>query len=181
MTCKNENSTFFMNKEDFLFFTAQEFFKTGLSKMKILERPNMDSNEYYIWQLPVPFTNISFAIELIFKSFLNKPINTHCLLELYLKIPSPIRDEIENAFESIQYNFIYIALGNTTPDPPKGETSHELIVEALNRNKNPFVSFRYLHEIDMNSLTHFDPSCMARLCHAALKVKAIKLNHPLEI
>lgn len=176
MSSTNNNIYFDRNIQELIYYTAKDFFRTGLEKMEILKTPINPYNPVHIYKLPVPFTNISFAIELILKSFLKTQINTHSLLNLYNLIDRPIQIEIENNFENIRYNFLYIALGDGKPESSDGGNTHELIIEALARNEDPFVEFRYLYEKDWNRLTHFDSACMARLCHSALKVKAKKLN-----
>ena len=95
---------FGVTEEEFIFHTANDFFITGLSKMNKLKRPMLRPSTVYIWELACPFTNISFAIELLFKSFLNRHINTHSLLLLYNSIDTIIQRDIENNFEKIQYN-----------------------------------------------------------------------------
>jgi hypothetical protein len=168
-------TAFGVTEEEFIFHTAKDFFITGLNKMNTLERPIKSSSAVYVWELSCPFTNISFGIELILKSFFTKHVKTHSLLFLYDSIDKAIQQEIENAFDQINYNFIDIALGQK-PDPPQGNTSHEIITDALKRGDKSFEKFRYLHEFDTKDLLYFDSSTMARICHACLIVRAKQLN-----
>lgn len=119
--------------EELCFNTADAFLDVGMYCNEYDKRAQAESILFAcdaFYAIPA-IVNIAFACELYLKALIlretSKPSRGHNLSALYDKIPTPIRNIVENQFE------------NKCKNPVS-------LLETLEIHKNSFDNWRYIHE-----------------------------------
>jgi hypothetical protein len=161
-----------LNQPLFLFLAAKEYFENGMNyaskyfriKDGVLIKP-FDGAVHS--KLCVPITNVSFALELAFKSLLmlkSTKKTGHDLMVLFEKLDESFKNKIFAHYKTYDSYRNYISIRLTY----RGDKEHgtfELIkqqsktetfvLDMIQVHKDTFKDFRYLYEFDGKSNWHF--------------------------
>lgn len=178
-----------VNKAHFAFYMAQDFFERGVEATKELRSPVLKFKEETPWSICFPICTLAFSLELALKGFLkdeqikllkNKRLG-HKFIDIYKLINTEVQTAIENHFETCNahnyyfFNVVYKPSSNELKRPIE-TTTREKIINALERNNEPFVDFRYFYDLNPQKEYSFDFSTIIKLIHSCLAVKANELG-----
>ncbi len=161
-----------LNQPLFLFLAAKEYFENGMkyaSKYFRIKNGKLIKpfNGKIHSKLCVPTTNITFALELAFKSFLmlkkNKK-NGHDLMDLFKLVDESYKKRIFAHYidHDTYKNYISVKLNNYDGEEHgtfdminvRSKTEN-YVIEMILEHKDTFINFRYLYEYDGKSNRNF--------------------------
>ena len=189
------------NNPIFICSTAKDFLeRSSIGAKEVLFRTerldvNTEDQLQSLGKLAFPMVTAAFGMELALKGLLMHykigfP-NKHDLKKLFCLLPLDIQESIiqhylqHNAFNG--YPNMYIKVGSMSNTiPPDGlpgkenNTIKEHVDELLERHKNAFIDFRYLHQfgIKKDELA-MDYKYFANFTYSIISILAIKVGLPI--
>lgn len=178
-----------VNKAHFAFYMAQDFFERGVKATKELRSPVFKFKVKTPWTICFPICTLAFSLELALKAFLSDEQIEHLkskklghrLIDIYKLINTEEQKAIENHFETCKahnnhfFNVVYKPSTKELKRPIE-TTTREKIIDALERNNEPFVDFRYFYDLNPQKEYSFDFSTIIKLIHSCLAIKANELG-----
>ena len=190
------------NNPIFICSTAKDFLERSSSGAKeiFLGTERLDVNTehqlLYLGKLAFPMVTAAFGMELALKGLLMHykiqiPYK-HDLKELFFLLPPNEQERIiqhylgHNAFNG--YPNMYIKMGSiSNPTKPAGlpekqnETITEHVEALLERHKNAFIDFRYLHEFGLKKdELAMDYNYFSNFTYSIISILAINIDFPIE-
>lgn len=178
---------FGINRKDFAFYMAKDFFEHGIEVTKKVHPPEFRFGKSEHWKLAFPICAIAFSLELALKLYVSdedtrqirQKKKGHELTAIYNLISEDERSAIENHFETCgayKFSFFNVRMGKEQPRRQTFFEAKEMILDSLEYSEKAFIQFRYMYEIKKGETYSFDFNNILRLIHACLAIKADELG-----
>lgn len=184
-----KDSVLGLDKSHFAYNLAKDYYEKAVYATRDIQPAKFDVTQKKHWELGFPIAIVSFSLELAMKLFLKdadikelKGNNQgHTLPLVYSKISKESKVKIEAHYADCHtHDFGFVSLiiqkdNNVTPQKLP-EKAGEFISAVLNRNKKPFVDFRYFYELNSETKYYFDFAVLIKLTHCCLAIRADQLG-----
>ncbi|HEY8690030.1 MAG TPA: HEPN domain-containing protein [Chitinophagaceae bacterium] len=156
---------------------------------------NTEGQLQSLGKLPFPMVTAAFSMELALKGLLMQHKiqipNKHDLKNLFSLLPNDVQSNIIEHYQLHDkfygYPNLYIKIGSmNNPMPPSvlpkkdNNTIKKHVDELLERHKNAFIDFRYLHEFGINKdELAMDYNYFANFTYSIISILAITVGFPI--